>query len=101
MSMSREPHPGPDGEATPDDDEDPAGLTENDYERIEEFARKDPADRNPNDLLPDGAAENGTSTRTSATTCKRIRRSMSEAETVREVMEGYPEATTSEVMRHA
>lgn len=95
MSMSRDSHPGP------DEGDSPAGLTDDDYERIAEFARKDPDDRNPADLLPEGAAENGTSTRTSATRCKRIRRSMSEADTVREVMEGYPGTTTSEVMRHA
>jgi len=101
MSMSRDTNPGPDGEDAPDDERDPAGLSEEDYERIAEFARKDPGDRNPNDLLPEGAPENGTSTGTAPTTCKRIRRSMSEADTVREVMEGYPGTTTSEVMRHA
>jgi len=95
MSMSRDENPGPHA------DDGGAGLSDDDYDRIAEFARKDPADRNPNDLLPDGAVENGTSTGTSASACKRIRRSMSEATTVREVMEGYPETTTSEVMRHA
>jgi len=76
-------------------------LTEDDYDRIEAFASKAPEDRNPNDLLPDGAAETGTRTGTPASTCRRIREAMSEAETVREVMENYPARTTSEIMRHA
>jgi len=33
MSMSRDTNPGPDGEDAPDDERDPAGLSEEDYER--------------------------------------------------------------------
>ncbi|MGK7296923.1 MAG: hypothetical protein ACNS61_14055 [Candidatus Wenzhouxiangella sp. M2_3B_020] len=95
MSMSR------DSPSRDDSEDSPAGLTDDDYDRIAAFARTPPEDRNPNDLLPEGASRNGTATSTSETTCKRIRRSMSEADTVREVMENYPGTTTSEVMRHA
>lgn len=103
------------GDSSPDDDADePAeeshGLTDDELERIREFAETDPDKRSPSQLVPDDAkgprAENspaangGTRTGTTAQTCITMRRRMREAETVREVMEDYPSTHTSEVMRH-
>lgn len=107
------------GDSSPDDDpgDDPGddaegespGLTEDELDRIREFARLDEDERSPSILVPDDAhgprAENGNGaggTRTGATaqTCITMRERMREAETVREVMEDYPSTHTSEVMRH-
>jgi len=102
--MSGEDSPGDDGDAD-------AGLSEDDYERIRAFARMDPGDRSPADLCPDepqaranGEGEESTSSRDTSrvqpSTCRNMRNRMREAETVREVMENYPQTHTSEVMRH-
>lgn len=102
------------GDSSPDDDADePAeeshGLTEDELDRIREFARLDEEDRSPSILVPDdapgpraenGAGNGGTRTGATAQTCITMRERMREAETVREVMEDYPRTHTSEVMRH-
>lgn len=92
------------GDDSPDDDA--AGLTEGDYERIREFAALDPEDRDPALLVPDRSEvkRNGQGPHSSrgvtAQMCITMRRRMSEAETVREVMDEYPDKHTSEVMKH-
>lgn len=102
------------GDPSPDDDADePAeeshGLTEDDLDRIREFARLDEDERSPSILVPDDAtgprgenatANGGRSSGPPAETCRTMRRRMRAAETVREVMEDYPQTHTSEVMRH-
>lgn len=101
------------------DGEDSTGLTEEDYQRFREFAAKDPAERDPGDLVPDepeetGDApgetdretdENGSSTGSSGErsyhTCRSIRKRMADATTAKEVVDKYPDRHTSDVMRHA
>lgn len=92
------------------------GLTEDDLERIRAFARKDPADRNPLDLVPEGdptgakhsvdetderRLSDGSDLERPESTCAEIRRRMGEATTAREVVEEYPDRHVSEIMRHA
>lgn len=78
------------------------GITEGDRERIREFVETPPDKRVPSILVPDKAPNgNGRSVGVTAQTCVTIRRTMAEAETVREVMEGYPDTHTSEIMKHA
>lgn len=96
------------GDSSPDsdDEEEFHGLTEGDRERIRAFLEKDEGDRDPNDLVPDRPADENESSGTgdvrgtAAGTCRDMRRRMSDATTVREVMDDYPDKTTSEVMRH-
>lgn len=98
------------------DNENGGGLTEDDYQRIEAFARKSPDERNPSDLVPDlpevpedtagdETDENRSSSRSSsgigADTCRNIRERMGDATTAKEVVESYPQRHTSEIMRHA
>lgn len=93
------------GEEAPDADDDPAGLTDDDYERIRAFARLDPEDRDPALLVPEGVEGDGNNPHSSrgvtVQKCITIRRRMGEADTVREVMEDYPDKHTSEIMKHA
>ena len=101
------------------DGESSTGLTTDEWERIETFAEMDSDERRPEDLLPDlgdeadrpsptasdetdetGVSRGSTRSETH-TTCKRIRRTMAQATTAREVVESVPSKHTSEVMRHA
>lgn len=97
------------------DSPDGGGLTEDDYQRIEAFARKDEDDRGPADLIPDTppasstasdetdetGVSRGSSSGMTRSTCRTIRERMGEATTAREVVEAYPQRHTSEIMRHA
>lgn len=91
------------GEEAPDLDDEATGLTEDDYERLREFAALDPDERDPAILIPEGNGQAPHSKRTgiSAQKCITIRRRMAEADTVRDVMENYPDKHTSEIMKHA
>lgn len=82
------------------------GLTDDDYERIKTFSETDPDDRDPAQLIPTGDyGTNGEEPHPShgltVQKCITVRRDMSEADTVREVMEDYPDKHTSEIMKHA
>lgn len=90
------------GDDSPEDDG--AGLTDGDYERIRAFADLDVTDRDPDILVPEGVRTNGDAAHPSRGVppdmCRTMRRRMSDAETVREVMEEFPQTHTSEVMKH-
>ena len=102
-----------------DGDNEETGLTDDELRRIEEFAQKDPGNRNPSDLVPDvdpqqngdesevvederdDASRRARRDESKREGCREIRERMGEARTAREVVERFPDKHVSEVMRHA
>lgn len=81
-------------------------ITTDDWKRIQEFAATEEDDRTPDLLLPDEDPA-GTRTHSGATNpvtgerCRRIRRRMRDATTVREVVAELRKLHRSEIFRHA
>lgn len=80
-----------------------AHISVDEWRRIQAFASTPAHERDPDLLLPDAEATPA-STATNPVTaerCRRIRRTMSEAVTVREVVAEFPRLHRSEIFRHA
>lgn len=84
-----------------------ATITADEWKRIQRFAATEEGDRRPDLLVPEGEDPTGTPTHSGATNpvtaerCRRIRRRMRNATTVREVVGEFPKLHRSEIFRHA
>lgn len=82
-------------------------ITASEWKRIQLFAATAADDRDPDLLVPENEDPVGTATHSGATNpvtaerCRRIRRRMRDAVTVREVVGEYPQLHRSEIFRHA
>lgn len=83
-----------------------SNISVDEWKRIQTFSATDENDRSPDMLLPedepDGTPVHGHATNpVTAERCRRIRRRMSSAITVREVVGEFPQLHRSEIFRHA
>lgn len=83
-----------------------SSISPAEWKRIQAFTATAEGDRSPDMLLPendpDGTPVHGHATNpVTAERCRRIRRRMSEAVTVREVVGEFPQLHRSEIFRHA